>query len=268
MNVLRSAALICIGLSTASFSSQAGTATATTRVFRWIYSDQWYSLTHTFEDSTYRYYKSIPRKYASYADYAVESSRFPFIAAFARKLKSLGVQKGLNEWQTANMIVKFVQSIPYRLDVGEYPRFPIETLMDFKGDCEDSAILLAAILAQLGYDVLLVSPPGHMAVAVACTNCQGTYYTQNNKRYFYIETTDNDWEIGQIPSQYRYSEAKLYTVSASTDTGSMLSSNQAEKGSVLDGSEGDYAYTALVTINGVTYRVRLIQHPDGSWSYE
>jgi hypothetical protein len=55
----------------------------------------------------------------------------------------------------------------------EYPRYPIETLVDKGGDCEDTAILAASIIRGMGYGVvLLVFPktadsPGHCAVGVA-----------------------------------------------------------------------------------------------------
>lgn len=262
----KQAGFICAALSLTTMSVQAEPAAATTRSFRWLYDQKWYALTYTFPDSIYSFYKRVPRTYKNYADYVIESSSHRFIGNFATKLKALGTQNGLNEWQTANLIVKFVQYIPYRVDVGEYPRFPIETLIDFKGDCEDSAILLAAILSYLGYDVLLVSPPGHMAVAVACSNCEGTYYTQDGQRYFYIETTDESWPIGRIPDQYANKDAKIYAVTNTTDSGSMLASKT--EAPAADKSDEDISYSALITVNGVTYRVRIVRHADGTWSYE
>jgi hypothetical protein len=263
----KKAGFIYIAALSLSVSASAEPAGTTTKIFRWVYDQEWYSLTHTFQNSTYAFYKSRPRTYSNYADYVRESSTYPFIAEFATKLKQLGAQKGLNEWETANLIVKFVQSIPYRTDIGEYPRFPIETLVDFKADCEDSAILLAAILSYLGYDVLLVSPPGHMAVAVACSNCQGSYYARDGKRYFYVETTSNGWSIGNIPSQYKNREAKLYSVTPSATSNSVAATKSAIPAG-LDPGDSDRVYTALLTVDGITYRVRIVQHPDGSWTYE
>jgi hypothetical protein len=118
----------------------------------------------------------------------------------------------------------------------------------------------------MGYEVLLVSPPGHMAVAVACSNCDGTYYEQDGRRYFYIETTDNSWPIGYIPPKYDNREARLYKVTSGVDSGSMLASGSIAK--VGNDPEDEESYTAYVTVNGVTYRLRLVKKADGSWVYE
>jgi len=51
----------------------------------------------------------------------------------------------------------FVQQvIPYRPDEWEYPRYPVETLVDVAGDCEDTSILYASILRTLGRGAMLV----------------------------------------------------------------------------------------------------------------
>ena len=48
----------------------------------------------------------------------------------------------------------------------EYWRYPLETLCDKKGDCEDTSILLAAILDAAGYDSGIILLPGHAMCAV------------------------------------------------------------------------------------------------------
>jgi len=257
---------LCIAVVLLSVLSIARESTVT-RTFKWHYNERTYSLDHTFDYNTYTFYKGLPRTFSNYAEYVVESSRYPFIEDFAKTLKQLAKKHGLSNWETINLIVKFVQSIPYVDDpVGEYPRFPIETLVDLAGDCEDSAILLAAILSSLGYEVLLVSPPGHMAVALACPNCNGTYYAQEGKRYFYIETTDVGWAIGAIPAQYQGRSAKVHAVKSGSDSGSMLARGQAPKPNPAS-SPAQYHGNGTVTINGVTYRVRMIRNSDGTWTY-
>jgi hypothetical protein len=39
-----------------------------------------------------------------------------------------------------------------------------------------------------------------MAVGVKCSNCVGTYYEYNGEKYYYLETTENNFKIGEIPS--------------------------------------------------------------------
>jgi len=117
------------------------------------------------------------------------------------------------------MAVSFVQSIPYKTDkestgMDEYYKYPIETLVEGCGDCEDSAILTATIVRDMGYGVVLLRFYDHMAVGVkGGENMHGTYWTYNGERYFYLETTNTGWEIGQIPDKYRQERATIIPLS-------------------------------------------------------
>lgn len=112
---------------------------------------------------------------------------------------------GLSEKDKANCVLKFVQiCIPYAYDqdtkgVSEYWKYPIETLYDGKGDCEDTAILYAAIMKAMGYKVAIIVYDDHVATGVHLTNGSGTYYEKNGVNYYYCETTNSGWSIGQIP---------------------------------------------------------------------
>lgn len=48
----------------------------------------------------------------------------------------------------------------------EYPKYPVETLYEQKGDCEDKAILGASILALNGYNTSLILTKSHMLIGV------------------------------------------------------------------------------------------------------
>ena len=96
----------------------------------------------------------------------------------------------MNEKCMFCIIVDFVQSMLYEYDIDyigldEYPKFPIETIIDQKGDCEDTSYLLAALYKALGVDAVLVLFPGHMATAVACDDCSGAYFDYKGKKYFW-----------------------------------------------------------------------------------
>lgn len=52
----------------------------------------------------------------------------------------------------AEQIYNYVKAIvPYKEETGDYPRFPLETLYYHGGDCEDSAMTVAALLKLAGY---------------------------------------------------------------------------------------------------------------------
>ncbi|MCL0071918.1 hypothetical protein M1N51_01730, partial [Peptococcaceae bacterium] len=93
----------------------------------------------------------------------------------------------------------------------EYPRYPLETLVDQKGDCEDTSILLASILDAMGFDVALVyvAPPAHMVVGVTGENLSGFYYEYSGRKYYYLETAGPGWVVGEVPWEEHRAPAKL-----------------------------------------------------------
>jgi len=94
----------------------------------------------------------------------------------------------------------------------EYPRYPIETLFDRGGDCEDTSILVAALLDRMGYDValLFLYHENHCAVGVSIEGSHGSYYQHDDKKYFYLETTGEGWRIGEIPPDFTETIARIH----------------------------------------------------------
>ena len=110
------------------------------------------------------------------------------------------------EWSKQDRIdfvLSFVQSLPYTLDdvttgYDEFRRYAIETLIEGGGDCEDTTILVAAILRGLGENTALIFTPGHIALGVS-GNFTGTSVTHNGTKYYYCETTGTGWSVGALP---------------------------------------------------------------------
>lgn len=106
------------------------------------------------------------------------------------------------------LALTFVQSLPYAYDIDtkgrdEYLRYPIETLVDGCGDCEDKVMLLAALLYEMDIDIVLLSMPQHLALGVRCNALESDgYYLWEDKHYYYAETTLANWKIGQVPKSY------------------------------------------------------------------
>ena len=85
-------------------------------------------------------------------------------------------------------------------------------LSDRGGDCEDTSILVAALLDRMGYDValLLLEDASHMAIGVSIPGTHGAYYEYDSTKYFYLETTGEDWRIGQIPASITDTTEYIY----------------------------------------------------------
>jgi len=195
---------------------------AITRHFTWSYwpyGDYHWTWEIQIPQTLYDYYRAKPRPPTkNYTVYITDPSDNAYTGNLARKLKNEADRIGLNEYDTMHFAASFVQSLAYTSDLtttgcDEYPRYPIETLVDEGGDCEDTSILLAEVLYTMGYDVVLVSLPSHIAIGVlqGQTFC-GTYYEHNGKRYFYLETTGEAGRIGVVPHEYASEPAYIYDI--------------------------------------------------------
>ena len=117
------------------------------------------------------------------------------------------VFKQRREWSKqdrVDFVLSFVQSLPYTLDdvttgYDEFRRYAIETLIEGGGDCEDTTILVGAILRGLGEKTVLIVTPGHIALGVS-GNFTGTSVTYNGTEYYYCETTGTGWTVGDLPA--------------------------------------------------------------------
>ncbi|MBC8047089.1 MAG: transglutaminase family protein [Fimbriimonadaceae bacterium] len=181
------------------------------RTYSWNYNGKNFSNTFDFNSSTYNYYKKTKRRFDDFTYYMQENNSYRVITGVSNSLKAIAQKNKFTEWQTVEFIAAFVQSINYKDDgYYEYPRFPVETLIDNAGDCEDTAILLASILRYLGYKTILVSPKGHMGVGIAVKEkLSGNAFPYNGENYYYIETTSAGWGIGDYPDHLS-ADATIY----------------------------------------------------------
>lgn len=114
----------------------------------------------------------------------------------------------------------FVQQLEYTPDrvsqgLDDYAQFPVETLFNRTGDCEDTAILLAALYDQMNYGTILLGmwDAQHMALAIAGEDSiPGTYYEHEGRNYYYVEPTAPGWEIGEMPDSLTQTEAEIFEV--------------------------------------------------------
>ena len=141
------------------------------------------------------------------------------IRDLAIELKILANSERYNSIETINFILSFVQkNVNYVGDnvtkgQDEYWRFPVETLVEKQGDCEDSSVLFASIMDMLGYDVALLFYTwekddeliGHLAVGIHLLGDYGHYEKDDDgKKYFYCETATNTfYELGRLPPEIK-----------------------------------------------------------------
>ncbi len=140
-----------------------------------------------------------------------------YMITLADKLNESAAQNGYGSYDEVNFILAFVQSIPYKTDnvstgYQDYPRFPVETLVDNVGDCKSHSVLFATLMLILGYGTVFINPPDHLAVGILGSNLQGTYWTYNNGSYYYCETTGPGFTIGVLPEQFNGVTANVYPI--------------------------------------------------------
>jgi hypothetical protein len=122
-------------------------------------------------------------------------------------------------------LLSFVQHLNYHRERGEYPRYPTETIIDKGGDCEDTAILMAFITGNLGYDRAFFefSNEGFLGIGefahVDLGICQsydrefsGDYWTGKDGRdYYYVSCNGRGREIGDYSGQWG-NRASVYPI--------------------------------------------------------
>lgn len=175
--------------------------------YTWDYPDKKYKWTYTLDipKDTYDFYQDLPHSGKSYSYYATQATDDQYIKSLANAFNNASKEKSFDKLSEINFVISFVQSFEYVTDIAgsgseEYPKYPIETLYDGNGDCEDTSFLLADILKELGYDVALIVFDDHMGVGISTDLVSsGSYFDYNGTKYFYIETTGTGWKIGEIP---------------------------------------------------------------------
>ncbi len=183
---------------------------AITRKFTWKYGGIDWHWEAEISKQLYQTLHDKPRPRAENSSvYVTQSLDDEFFQKLASALRAEGEKLGLTKDQMVELAISFVQSLPYSYDIDttgleEYKRYPIETLADGTGDCEDTAYLLAELLRTMNYDAILLYYSGeHTAVGVADSgNMYGSYYEYRGNRYFYVESTGEGWKIGAVPEAY------------------------------------------------------------------
>lgn len=106
----------------------------------------------------------------------------------AEALRGVGSDMTGDSDEYLEFLTVYVQSLTYDTSPDETgPKFPVETVIETAGDCDDKSILLAGLLSQEGYNVSLFFFPddSHMAVGIASDE-PGF----RDSGYLFVETTN------------------------------------------------------------------------------
>ena len=197
--------------------------------YEWDYKTEHWKWVPTFSASFINglltLYREMPHPHDSNQDYIttycinITPTERDFLHEIVKCIKKESINCGYNQFDVIGNVAAFVQSLTYVSDkastgLDEYPRYPLETLFSRGGDCEDTAILTATLIRELGYGTALLMFNGHCAVGIEGSDTfSGTFHTLDGVRYFYLETTSKGWEIGHIPDDYKNQNAVVLPLS-------------------------------------------------------
>ena len=217
------------------------------------------------EHLVYRYRFQGDELSPNYYSFMLSEYDRPVMQALAKEF----CRNANSNLEKISLALAFVQSLQYVHDTDskgadEYVRFPIETLVDGCGDCEDKVALLTALFYEMDVDFILLVLPEHMALGVHCDGIEAERYLSfRGKKYYYLETTMAGWHIGQIPDDYVEARMEAFPVD---DTPTMLmkgvrfESKPASMHVKADCDlEVDLHNQGPGRVNGLMLRVRIIE---------
>lgn len=185
-----------------------------TRDYSWKYGGYINGLQLGFNKGHYLYFKNLPRlNTGDYSLYVTNPNDDAYLAHLVKTFKDVKEQRGYTDRETVDLVIAFIQSLEYTTDLvstgfDEYPKYPMETLIEQGGDCEDTAILMASLLKEMGYGTVLLRLPTHMAVGVkGASDMPGSYFEYSGVKYYYIETTGDGFQVGDMPDEYKGQKA-------------------------------------------------------------
>lgn len=142
------------------------------------------------------------------------------VSFLADSLNNIAINNQLSKLQLADLVVSFVQDIPYSFVlnfdcknfktegkpcIGNIPFgivSPYEFIHNLYGDCDTRAVLLFTMLSYLKFNVaILVSDQYAHALIGLALNGTGDYITYKKHKYYFWETTAKGWPLGMLPPE-------------------------------------------------------------------
>jgi hypothetical protein len=192
------------------------------------YNPTYQLLDHPNGSTQYRLNVGVPQSLYEY--YGAKSHTLSFDRDFAKfvtpySLKPIG--DSLNQIYDddedfANGVLMIVHQIPY--EATGPSKYPVETIVDSKGDCDLFSYIAASIIKAGGFDVVLLyyEQEAHMNLGVSLTHAprdaRGNVFsvTNNNVRYYMAECTggrwQDGWRVGECPDELKNSSPQVVTL--------------------------------------------------------
>ena len=160
------------------------------------------------------------------------TSDAPRLDLILKQLKKIKTTHNLNKFEFADMVVTFIQDIPYALVfesacksaeqykgyirdvlekcsdccIGYIPhgiQTPIGFMGNLKGDCDTRTVLIYTILNHFGYDIAILNSNYYQhSILGLHIPAKGQYKGHNGKRYYVWETTSKYYTIGTLPNSF------------------------------------------------------------------
>ncbi|MBS7632621.1 Ig-like domain repeat protein [Candidatus Bathyarchaeota archaeon] len=174
----------------------------------------YYRLNVAVSQSLYDYYAGKTHRLSSYMDYD------KLVTPYAlRPITDCLQEIYADDEGLANGALMIVHQIPY--EVTGPVRYPVETIVANKGDCDLFSTGAASILKAGSIDVVLLyyEDEAHMNIGVGLSQppqnarTRAYYVTYNNVRYYIAECTGEDWQngwrVGECPEELRDATPKV-----------------------------------------------------------
>ncbi|HEX3001529.1 MAG TPA: hypothetical protein VHN82_04040 [Methanoregula sp.] len=153
--------------------------------------------------------EDVPAVKRYVATFERDPSQEELYTSVLTQLRNARYQNGdyLNDDQYLELIVAFVQQIPYVQNSGDKRKYPVEVIYDKAGDSDEKSLLLANLLARENYDVALLFFEDERIQEVGIrihnevpdSNIQ--VFSNSKKEYVYVEAASSGLNfIGNTPS--------------------------------------------------------------------
>jgi len=177
----------------------------------------YYRLNVTVQQSLYDYYRGKRPNLDSNRDFA------KFVTPYALKPIANSLWRiCTGEENFTNGVLMIVHQIPY--EATTQAKYPVETIVENKGDCDLFSYVAASIMKAGGLDVVLLyyEDEAHMNVGVGLSHtpydARGRAYSVTYKgiKYYVAECTGGDWKngwrVGECPEDLKQAPVQVITL--------------------------------------------------------